>query len=414
MNRKVPSYRAKSRNSAIRFAGTRSRHHKRWSAVVVVVLAVAGFVLAGILIPPSVSTPPEVAAVVVYTAPDAQQTAYSPPADFVTAITTIANDHNSILLVRVEGDGSTSTVTRDLTPRTSGGEVLNVPDRIQQAIDIHLEALINEMNRSTPGTTSRGLYAGLLQARIPHGVPVWIFSSGLDLCDPDDARDLAWTVPVADLVNTLNDARAVPDLAGAEVKFVMTAPAGGQEMRSTQTQYLHEMWSGLLMNASASSVLFINMPPGQSASQEQVAIVPLPTLPDTPIAPQPTADGGVTCTLSDVFFVFGSDMFVDENKTRANLQDCVTAMRSAPALTVMGTVSYEGGFDSLGNPLDSDYGKPLAQARANKVATMLADDFGIPRSIMTIQGFGGTSHLPYPQDPKSPQNRAVVISTTAV
>jgi len=393
---------------------TKGRSWRFWSCIAAAAIAVAGLVTAGTLVPQSVIAEPKVAAAVFSTAPDAQQTAYAAPDAFVTAMTAIATDHNSILLGRIAGNGTVTTTTDDLTPRTSSGQVLEVPDRINAAIDESIKTLMAEMNRASPGTTSRELYAGLLQARVPKGVPVWIFSSGIDLGAPDDARALAWDVPVADVVKTVNDAKAVPDLQGADVTFVMTAPAGGQEIRSTDTQYIHDLWSALLQNAGTKSVTFIDMPSGKSASDQKVPIVPLPALPSTPVPPQPTSDGGVTCTLGAVYFVYGTNKFTDKTKTRANLQDCVAAMKTATAITVTGTVSYEGGFDAQGKPLQPDFEQPLAQARATRVAIMLANDFGIPSPIITAQGFGGVNNQPYPQDPTSPNNRAVVISATGI
>jgi len=385
-----------------------------WLLIAAAVLVVAGFVTAGLLIPPSAPDQPSVAAAIYFTATTAQDTAYAAPDEFVEAMTAVANDHKSVMLGRIGGDGSVTVSTIDLTPRTSNGEILKVPARIDQAISDSIDALVAEMNRPTP-TSSRALYAGLMQARIPNGVPLWLFSSGIDTASPDDMRALAWDTPVNDLAQGLNDAGAVPDLKDADVTFVMTAPSttGGQIVRVNELQYSHSLWTGLLSNASAKSVTIIDMPQGEPASDQQVPVVPVPDLPTTPVKPQVTPDGGVTCTLGAVYFLNGSDEFVHEDTTRADLADCAAALSSATSVTVAGTVSYEGKFDANGKPLEPNYQQWLAQARATRVANLLVE-LGVPKQIITAVGYGGVSHQPYPQAPADPKNRSVAIHGTGI
>jgi outer membrane protein OmpA-like peptidoglycan-associated protein len=351
--------------------------------------------------------------VVIYTSPDANTSATVIPASMRAALADVAKAHGSILLIRVEGDGTVSTSTVDLTPRTSKGEVLQVPDRISTAVDESIAALEAEMNRPSVGTQSRALYQGLLQARIPADADVWVLSSGIDLESPIDARDLGWDVPVDDVLAVVDAAGAVPDLSGARITFVMNAPAGQQMIRSTQMSYLHSLWDGLLRNGGASSVEFIDMPPGEPASDQAVPVVPLPPLPSTPVSvtPDQIDPDAYSCTLqTSAGFVPDTDQLVDEAAVRMSLADCVSRMVPGSIVRLDGWTAYYGSLDANGRPATQS-GVALSQRRCDRIASLLVS-MGVPESAITDRVGHGSMDQPDPENPTSQSNRVVIVTVT--
>lgn len=397
-----------------RRTGSRQRHTKGRgvSPVLPLAIVVAVLMTAGIVIPQVVEAQPTVASVVVYVPPDAQSARATIPNEMVDALTDIANDHDSIMAVRVEGDGSVTSSTVDLTPRTSSGEVLKVPERISEAIQASIAALVEEINRPSPDTKNRALYQGLLQARIPANTPVWVLAPGIDTAAPVDARDLAWEVPVDDVIETVNAAEAVPDMEGATVTFIMAAPAGQQQIRAVQTEYLHGLWTGLLKNAGASSVTFIDMPPGEPGSDQNVPVVPLPDLPGTPVPvePDPVEPEVIHCTVkTSAGFVPDHDTLLDEDAVRASLADCVARMTPGSQVHLDGWVAYFGEIGPDGKPTtEGDVG--LSQRRCDRIKALLVD-MGVPEDAITTKGWGAVNQ-PNPEHPTSQDNRVVVITVT--
>ncbi|MDR0849682.1 MAG: OmpA family protein [Propionibacteriaceae bacterium] len=368
---------------------------------------------AGIIIPVIHDDPPEVAAVVVHNAPDRQTSAIVIPTEMATALAGIANNHDSILKVRVEGDGTVNTATQDLTPRTAGGEVSNVQTVIDKFIEDAIAGLETEMNTPSSATNSRSLYRGLLATAFPANADVWIMSPGIDLAAPDNALDLGWEVPVGDVVASVSNAKAaVPDLKGANVTFVMTAPAGDQQMRASTREYLHDLWRGLLLNGNARSVTFIDMPSGKSNSDQDVQVVPMPPLPTTPIVPEPdpVVPEVYSCTLqTSAGFVPDTADLLDEAAVRASLEECVAKMAQGSHVHLDGWVAYFGDLGADGKPsTEGDVG--LSQRRCDRIAKLL-QDMGVPGSSITTKGHGAVDQ-PYSQDPTSQQNRVVVITVT--
>ena len=396
----------------------RRRHNNQGIPVRTVGMIAAGVlalgaITAGALIPRIPEPEPTVAAAIVYTTADAQTTTRVLPSDVRADLTYLAESQALVSVIRIEGDCTVKTTTVDMTPRTDSGEVLRVPSRIKTETKAKINALEAEMNTPTPGTNSRCLYQGLLSVRVPHDVPVYVFSTGIDLTPPVDARKLTWLVAPQQIVDTVNSVKEVPDLKGTDIIFYMDAPTGGQSIRVAQTAYLQDLWRALLLNAKADSVEFVTGSPGEPAATEQTPVVPLPEVPDTPIAPQPAPDNTVKCTLGPVIFEYGTDQFINEGQVRKNLAECAAVMRTALKVTVEGTVSYEGGFDANGNPLQPDYGRELAQARAARVTRLLIE-LGVPESVITTIGYGGVDHLPHPESPTDSQNRSVVITATGI
>lgn len=376
------------------------------------IVALGGLVTAGILIPESMLAGSPVVAAYVYTAADAETAAYGLPISVGREMAQYADDGDSVLVFRIEGDCKVKTTTLDMTPRTDSGEVLNVPSRIKVATQAKIDGLVADMNTPTPGTDSRCLYVGLSSARIPHGLPVYVFSSGIDLTAPTDFRDLAWETSPEEITEVANSAKAVPDLKGADVEFFLASPTASQEIRAAQTEYLHSVWSALLVNAGASSVTFTDGVSGEAASTEHVPVVPLPDLPGTPVPakPNPVEPDKFSCTFKTTSgFVPDTAKLLDEDAVRASLADCVSRIAPGSSVRVDGWVAYYGLMGADGTPAASGDVK-LSQARAEKVKSVLVT-MGVPGHTITTKGWGAVNQ-PDPRHPTAQSNRVCVITVT--
>jgi outer membrane protein OmpA-like peptidoglycan-associated protein len=214
------------------------------------------------------------------------------------------------------------------------------------------------------------------------------------------------------VIEVVNAGDAVPEMTGATITFVMNAPAGDQQIRAAQTDYLHTLWQGLLENAGASSVTFIDMAPGEPGSDEQVPVVPLPDLPGTPVAPVPDpVDPEVySCTLNtSAGFVPDTDTLLDEAAVRASLADCVANMTPGSKVHLDGWVAYFGEIGSDGRPV-TDGDVDLSQRRCIRIKAVLVD-MGVPEDAITTTGWGAVNQ-PDPEHPTSQNNRVVVITVT--
>jgi len=383
--------------------------------IAVGVLALGGIVTAGVLAPKVVSTSSTVVAAIIYQTSDDETTAYSMPAEVKHDLAQYAADGDSVLVVRIDGDCKVTTNTVDLTPRTSSGEVLNVPSKIDAAIAQKIADLETDTNTPTPGTTSRCIYVGLLSARIPHNIPVYLFTNGIDLTAPVDFRDLAWQTTPEQLIKVVNDAKVVPDLKGTDVELVLAAPTGDQGMRATETEYLHTIWSALLTNAGATSVSFVDGMPGDAASTDRTPVVPLPGLPTTPIAPvpDPKEPEVYSCTLdgATAYFVVNTPRFIDAGAVKAALADCVSRISPGSTIDIESWVSYEGPLDANGNPTNPRDPADVELSSARSAATRdLMISMGVDPSMFTSVVGNAATNLPHPEAPRSPLNRVSIIT----
>lgn len=400
-----------------------SRYKKSGQGLVAKTAAgvVAGATLlvgASFVVPQVVEAAPDTAMVFIYTAPDAQTTAYALSHDEKDALSQAATDHDAVELVRVEGDCTVSTATIDMTPRVTepDGEPLEVPARIKEAVKDKIAAIEAAMNTATPGTTSRCLYGGLLQTRPPEGVPVFVHSSSIDLEKPVDVRTLFWSTSPDEIVKTVNAYGAVPDLKGADITFVMTAPStyGGQQIRAAQLEYQRALWRTLLTNGGAGSVDFVDGKPGDASSTEDVPIVPLPELPGTPVpvVPDPEEPEVFSCTLdgATAFFQVDEATFVDEDIVKASLADCVSRIAPDSSVTVESWISYEGPLDASNKP--SGAGDVALSERRSAATRDLMVSMGVdPSMFKSVVGHGAVDQ-PYTDDPRSPKNRVSIITVT--
>jgi hypothetical protein len=123
---------------------------------------------------------------------------------------------------------------------------------------------------------------------------VWVFSPLLDTRAPLDFNELAFDEPPGDVVKEVKKAKALPDLKGREVSFVINPVAGEQvKLSDLQAGYLHAVWEGLAKAAGAKRVEFFDGT-GTTAGQGVGPVVQVPQ-PDDVSTDATTTE--VVCTL---------------------------------------------------------------------------------------------------------------------
>ena len=393
---------------------------------VVVVLAVLVALLAGVglgkfkrdlgLGRPAVAAG-SVAYQVVYTARTANDAAIVLPAAVQKDLLSAGLAHQSIELIRVGYTGDVSGSPIDMTPRTGNSPAdppLRVHDREVPAIDATISGIQADVNAGAAGTGgSRALFVGLDRITFADG-PVIIISSGLDLANPDDFRTLDWSVPAAQLVADVKKADDLPAIHGP-VTFVLVPPAGPQQqLGQAQVAYIEAVWTALLKAAGATSVSFVDATGTVAGSAAPSApTVPVPALVDTPI-PQVRVPGGVTCTVPDSYFEFDKAELIDPAQTVKNLTSCIHAALAAHAtFSLDGWTSYEGPLTAEGKPeFDYAYNRTLSDQRVTTIANLLVDELKVPPADITHLDGHGNEDQPDPGNPRSADNRVVVIRYT--
>ena len=357
----------------------------------------------------------------IYTAPTANDAMITLPNSVKNELHQIGLAHQTIELTRVGYTGNVSTSYIDMTPRTGNSStdpVLRVGGRVTKAINGKISAIEAAVNSPATTTTGggRALYAGLTRTDFT-GAPVTIISSGLDLADPDNFRSLKWSVPPGELVATVKNAGALPNLRGVHgpVTFVLVPTGGLQtQLRQAQKDYIKAIWTALLTAAGASSVTFIDATGATSSSIAPSApTVSVPFLPNTPIQQVPIGNNSVTCTVSDSYFVYGTAELIVPAQTVQNLTTCIDAALAAHATFALdGWASYEGPLDADGKPeFNYPANQKLSKERVLTIVNLLVNDLGVPTSAITRETAHGNLDQPNP-DPRSPANRVVVITYT--
>lgn len=361
---------------------------------------------------------PDVAMTIVYTAPTANSSAYTVDPATTEALTVIGQDHRSVRLVRVDGDGSVSTDVIDLTPRVSPDEdsdVLKVPARADEAIQRSIDGIERRINETAATAPGHALLTGLTTLNLDPSIPLTIVSTGLDTTDPADFRRLAFDVAPTDLVTALESAGELPALPGADVTFVMLRPAGPQApLRQPHQTYVTRVWQELLTAAGASRVEFVTPDPAPAAARQEADTVPIPAAPGTPVRPEEVATNTVssptptrtsTCRLaSATFFEPDRATLLDRAATLQALQSCVAQVRAATVVDVEGhTATVNGGPNSPA-------AVALSLQRAQVVAELLVE-LGVGQDQITRIHGSGNANPPYP-DPEDPRNRCVVVTFT--
>lgn len=315
-----------------------------------------------------------------------------------------AKNHGSVAVYQVEGDGSITPDAVDFTPRLPNGAVVEVPERAAAATKATAGALATKLNTHASASSGQAVFAGLQHiTNLNRGAPVIIVAGLFDTRDPVDFRSLAFDWDPQRLVSELERAGELPDLRGTTITYVVRPAAGDQpQPRQAQIKYAVGVWQTLLKAAGAVKVTF-EFPDGTAprVSRKSPTVLIPPTI-ETPVQPHETG-AGTTCTLaSATYFMADRAVLVDRVRTKAALRNCVARITPGSAIAVDGYAS--------GNDPTNAFARSLSQARADLIAGLLAD-LGIPRSTISAVGHGN-NRQPHPDNPTSPLNRVVVITST--
>jgi hypothetical protein len=370
--------------------------------------------------------PPESCGVVAYTAPGETDSAYAMPPDVSDSILQCAKDKRPLDVIRIEADGKSSRQTIDLTPYVDG-EAPTVEVRQVQVIkqtNDKLESLLADMNQPTPGTDARATYLGLVDAqpfsRFTETTPVWVFSTLLDTADPTNLRELSWAEEGTEQVlETIKNDEFIPTwLAGHEaVTFIRTAPAGPQELYPKDVTYVEGLFRGLMEQAGVKEVSFVAMPPSEAVSTEPIPPVSVSGVPETPTVSVNPDTGETTCAVTTTarFSLVNSREEVellDRAALVADLRDCASHLSPEATVLCKGFTAWPGPLKADGQPVDNPANSiAISQRRAELVAQVLIEDFGMPGGQVKAEGFGNEG-APNPTDPASADNAVVIITIT--
>ena len=260
------------------------------------------------------------------------------------------------------------------------------------------QGLIDRVNAAAGAGTDRSVLAALNDLDSPAGSPVWVFSPLLDTRAPLDFNELAFDEPPGDVVKEVKKAKALPDLKGREVSFVINPVAGEQvKLSDLQAGYLHAVWEGLAKAAGAKRVEFFDGT-GTTAGQGVGPVVQVPQ-PDDVSTDATTTE--VVCTLpTPALFVINTPNLIDRDKTLQGLKKCLAKAPKTYRVVVEGRTS--------GDP--SDNGKAtveLSKQRATVVAVLLKELKVPAKAIYKVVGYGRSK--PLVQPPTDSRNRAVVV-----
>jgi hypothetical protein len=393
------------------------------------VLVAAGVVAAGVLVvaalvlgkhlhigsPPGNVSNDVPAAQLVYTERTANDAAVTLPAAVYSELYHIGLKGQSIQVTKIGFTGRTFTSHIDMTPRagnSSTGRKLLVD--IGPALDTKISAIQGTINSSPGGAPGgRALFAGLTKIDFTNA-PVTIISSGLDLANPDNFRSLNWSFPARELVADIKRGDDLPVLHGP-VTFVLVPTADAQpELAQAQKTYLKSVWTSLLTASGATSVTFIDANSAPSGSPAPNApTVQVPGQVSTPIVQHHESPNKVTCTVPDSRFIVNTPELADPAQTEQDLTPCIQAALAVHASFALdGWTSYGGPLNANGEPaVNYPVNVQLSQDRVRTIESLLVNDLGVPRSEITQTIGHGDFGQPYP-DPRSPQNRVVIITYT--
>ena len=328
--------------------------------------------------------PVKVAGSVVSTAGSSNEASIAVPPPIAAALSSLGGSGSGVEWVAVAGDGATTTEPVGLTGEASAA----------------VSTLTGQMNAAQAKSPGRSTLAGLDAVSSPKGSPVWVFSPLLDTEGTVDFNQLAFDESPPAVIKAMKAARAVPDLEGRDVTFVVTPVAGQQKKLSKlQVGYLHAVWEGVATAGGASKVTFFDGT-GTGAGTGTIPAVRVPDPNDT-ISSQ--RKGAVrTCTLpSPALFVADQAALIDKAATLKALGDCVGKLEPSTRITVEGhTAGTQGG--------DEAFAKDLSTRRATEVAALLRELKVPAKNIAEVVGYGSTK--PIVQPASDPGNRAVVVA----
>ena len=334
--------------------------------------------------PSSPPAPVVVKGSVVSTAVSGNEMQVTVPEPVAAAWIALGQKASGLERVSVAGNGTTETSDLDLATDPAAA-----PARVAA-----------EINGDAAQAGGRSALAGLDAVDSPAGTPVWVFSPLLDTKSPVDFRELAFDESPPNVIKGVSRAKALPDLKGREVTFVVTPVAGAQQKLSKlQVGYQRAVWEGLAQAAGAKKVVFYD---GTGTTPATGTNTPVPV-------PDPNADFASagqgrtrTCTLpSPALFVADQPALIDKGATLKALKKCVGNLAANTLITVEGHTAGSTGSNN-------DFAKALSTQRATEVAALLRELDVPAKNITKVVGYGSSEPLVKPGT--DPRNRAVVVT----
>ncbi len=334
--------------------------------------------------PSTPAAPVVVKGTVVSTAVSGNEMQVAVPGPVATSWTALGQRGSGLEWVKVAGDGTAQTSDLDLKTDPAAAST----------------AVASDINADTAQTPGRSALAGLDEVESPAGTPVWVFSPLLDTENPVDFRELAFDESPPSVIRAAKKAKALPDLLGREVTFVVTPVAGEQKpLSKLQVGYQRAVWEGLAKAAGAKKVVFYDGTGTTPAAGTNTA-VPVPD----PNADFASAGQGKTrtCTLpSPALFVADQPALIDKAATLKALKKCVGNLASSTTITVEGHTAGSSGSNN-------DFSKDLSTQRATEVAALLKELDVPAKNITKVVGYGSAKPLVKPGT--DADNRAVVVT----
>lgn len=336
--------------------------------------------------PTTPTAPVKVSGTVVSTAVSGNEAQVAVPEPVAAAWTALGQQGSGLEWVKVAGDGAAQTSEVDLATDPAAAAA----------------TVAEGINADAAQADGRSALAGLDAVESPGTSPVWVFSPLLDTKRPVDFRELAFDESPVSVVKAAKSAKALPDLKGRAVTFVVTPVAGEQQQLSKlQVGYQRAVWEGLAKAAGAKRVTFYD---GTGTTPSTGTISPIPV-------PDPNADFSSsgqgptrTCTLpAPALFVADQPALIDKSATLKALKKCIGDLAAGTKITVEGHTAGSAGSSN-------EFAKDLSTRRATEVAALLKELDVPAENITRVVGYGSTKPLVKPDT--SPDNRAVVVTFT--
>lgn len=342
------------------------------------------------------------------------------PVEVTELLTTTAQDNGTLLWVKAQGV-ATETVSIELTPRTGNGDEVKPVETRAQRIAESLDEVLAEMNAFDANDSRSSLAA--LQGVQPGSGTVLMVGSGLDTVDPLRFEILGFDASIDEVVTGLEARNELPKgLKGREVWLVFTPTAGYQmPLRAPDKEYRNQLYSSIVKAAGGAVTRILETgaaPAGTGGSAPTVPIPPPPgtfipepeTVPATQAPEDPTAPPAVVqrCVLpSAVLFHGDKAILLDEPVAAAMVKTC---LGDAPVehVELIGHTAKTSESSAPDNPRAME----LSQQRADRIAAIVIEEFGVDAAKVTARGVGATQPLTAPDS--DPGNRAVEVIVTYI
>jgi outer membrane protein OmpA-like peptidoglycan-associated protein len=312
-----------------------------------------------------------------------------------------ASEHRSVAIDTINGDGTASRQTVDLTPKLSNGTILKVASRANQVTAEKISQISSDLNANGPSVRGQALFLGLEHLQVDTSAPIFIISSLLDTSDPLDFRKLGFDVAPSEVVKTLKAADELPDLENADITILVRPVAGKQtDLRPPQRDYLKAVWRQVLVASGARRVRFDFVDGTTPISTVTSPTVPIPAPPSTLVPVDPKTGN---CHLdTSAYFASDSARLLAAAATKAALKRCVAGISPTNIVTVTG---WTAGADP-NNQIAIRLSKQRAQAIAN-----LLEQLGVAHRQLVVRGYGN-QRRPIANNPYDPRNRTVLVAIT--